>query len=136
MHTRWREPSERYITELFGEDSYAGDLKHRAELIAEGHQRLVLPLYCLAFVLIGLATLLSGEFNRRGHPRRVLLAILIIAILEAQSLALHDLANRDSLAIPGMYAGVILPILASLYVLLRTPRRRARRALDAPAKPV
>ena len=45
---------------------------YRQELIAEGHQRLVSPLYTIVFVLIGMAALLAGEFNRRGQTLRVL----------------------------------------------------------------
>ncbi len=135
VHTRWREPKERFLTELFAESSHPGDREYRTQLTAEGHQRLVMPLYSLAFILVGLAALLAGEFNRRGQTRRVLLAILIIAVLEAQALALHDVATRMSEAVPAMYAGLIVPILASLYVLLRTPRRAVRRGDGAAAVP-
>ncbi len=135
VHTRWREPKERFITELFIPGSHPGDIAYRSELVAEGHQRLVMPLYSLCFVLIGLAALLAGEFNRRGQTRRVLLAILLVAVLEAQALALHDLATRSAHAIPVMYAGVIVPILASLYALLRVPRRNVPRTAGPPAVP-
>jgi len=134
VHTRWREPKERFLSELFTEGNQRGDIVYRSQLVAEGHQRLVMPLYSLAFVLVGLAALLAGEFNRRGQTRRVLLAILIIALLEMQALALHDVAARYGQAIPAMYAGVAVPILVSLYVLLRAPRRTARRTA-APAAP-
>lgn len=125
--TRWREPKERYLGELFDVDDNEANRRQRNEFVAEGHQRLVAPLYSLAFVLVGLAALLSGEFNRRGQTRRVLLAVFCIALLEAQSLALHDLAIRLGQAIPAMYAGALAPILGALYVLLRRPRRRPAR---------
>ncbi len=133
--TRWREPKERFITELFIQGSHLGDKEYRKELVAEGHQRLVMPLYSLSFVLIGLAAILAGEFDRRGQTRRVLFAILLIAILEGQALALHDLATRTVNAIPAMYAGAILPILGSLYALVRVPRRPSQRAAPLPAAP-
>ena len=135
VHTRWREPKERFLPELFRESSNPNDIAYRSELISEGHQRIVMPLYTLAFVLIGLAALLAGEFNRRGQSRRVLLAILIIAVLEGLGLALHDLASRNTQAVPAMYAGAIVPILASLYILLRTPRRASHRREELPAVP-
>ena len=124
VHTRWREPKERFLGELFNPTDNPNDVAYNSELLAEGHQRIVMPLYSLAFVLIALAALLSGEFNRRGQTRRVLLAILIVAVLEAQSLALHDLAIKTSAALPVMYAGPIIPLLASIFVLLSGPRRR------------
>ncbi len=119
--TRWREPRERFLPDLLNPplNEHA-----RNELIAEGHQRLVGPLYCLAFAMVGLAVLLSGQFNRRGHMWRVLFAIFVVAALEALSLALHDLASRTPVAIPAMYAGAIVPVLASAFVLLWAPRRR------------
>lgn len=122
-HTRWREPRERFLPELLNPGPDTQDQRYRNELIAEGHQRLVAPLYTLAFVLVGLAALLSGEFNRRGQIRRVLLAILCVAVLEGASLALHDLTTRWLAAAPFMYATALLPSVASLIVLLRRPRR-------------
>jgi lipopolysaccharide export system permease protein len=133
--TRWRQPKERFLWEIFTQSDDPNDIAYRSEIVAEGHQRLVMPLYSLTFVMIGLAAILAGEFNRRGQTRRVLLAILLIAVLEAQSLALHDLATRTALAIPAMYAGAILPILVSFYVLIRAPRRVTRRAATLPAAP-
>ncbi len=121
---RWREPKERYLHELLNPTDSRDDVRHRAELIAEGHQRIVSPLYTLAFALIGLAALLSGEFNRRGQIKRVVIAIACVAALEAASLALHDLASRTPQAIPVMYASALIPLLASLLLLLRTPRRK------------
>ena len=131
--TRWREPKERFLMELFAVGPHPADKAYRNELVAEGHQRLVQPLYGLSFILVGLAALLAGEFNRRGQSHRVLFAILIVAVLEAQSLALHDLAIRSERTVPMMYAGAILPILGALYVLVRRPRRRGREAADATA---
>lgn len=121
---RWREPKERYLEELLfpGDDRY--DQRYYQELVAEGHQRLVSPLYSLVFVLIGMAALLAGEFNRRGQAKRVLAAIACVAALEGVSLALHDLATRSAAAVPAMYAAVFLAAGLSLYVLLRQPQRR------------
>lgn len=124
VHTRWRQPRERFLPELLFPSSERRDQKYRNELIAEGHQRLAAPLYSLSFILIALAALLSGEFNRRGRLRRVFVAVACVGFLEGLSLALHDVSTRSLQAIPAMYAAAILPCLASLYVLLRAPRRR------------
>ena len=123
VHTRWREPKERFLGDLLDPNMHPSDKQYRSELIAEGHQRLVSPLYALAFVVIGLAALLSGEFNRRGQTRRILLAISCVARREAQLLALHDVTTRTLAAAPAMYAGPTLPILIALFVLFRKPRR-------------
>jgi len=124
---RWREPKERFLGELFFPSDDSRDQRYRQELIAEAHQRLVSPLYTLVFVLIGMAALLSGEFNRRGQAKRVLAAIACVAALEGVSLALHDLATRSMAAVPLMYAAVIVTMGLSLYVLLHRPGRRVER---------
>jgi lipopolysaccharide export system permease protein len=121
---RWREPKERFLTDLLSPGTTGNDLRARGELIAEGHQRLVAPLYTLTFVLVGLAALLSGEFNRRGQIYRILAAVLCTAILEGLGLALHDLAGRSLRAIPLMYLAAVLPACAGVFLLLRRQRRR------------
>ncbi len=134
-HTRWREPKERFINELLFPGESPDDVRYRSKLIAEGHQRLIAPLYSLAFVLIGLASLLAGEFNRRGQIRRLLAAIFCVAVLEACALALQDLASSDLRALPAMYAAALLPIGASIAVLVRRPRGRQAGLLGAGAVP-
>ncbi len=122
--TRWREPKERYLVELLNPGSGPQDQQSRKELIAEGHRRLIAPLYTLTFVLIGTAVLLSGQFNRRGQVLRVLFAILCVGLLEGLALALQGLAGRWAGTVPLMYLVAVLPAAASLYVLLRPPHRR------------
>jgi lipopolysaccharide export system permease protein len=133
IHARWREPRERYLNELFNPTNDPDDVRNHDELIAEGHQRLAGPLQGLAFVLVALAALLSGEINRRGQVRRVLAAIICVAALEALSLVSRDLAIRSLQTIPVMYAASILPGLAAIVVLLRVPRRSRGGRTLAPA---
>ncbi len=136
LQSRWREPKERYLPDLLNPDDSVDDQRFYNELVAEGHQRLVSPLYTLSFVLVALAALLSGEFNRRGQVRRLVVAVICIAVLEGLALALQDMASRTASAIPIMYAGPALPIVAALIVLLRRPRRRETppSAYGAPAQ--
>ncbi|HEY5598930.1 MAG TPA: LPS export ABC transporter permease LptF [Kiloniellales bacterium] len=122
--TRWRDPKEYFVHELLDPTKSRGDDRNRTEMAAEGHQRLAAPLYTVAFILVGMAALLAGEFNRRGQTRRVLFAIFCVAVLEGLSLAMQDLASQSRWAIPGMYAVPLLPIIASVIVVLRRPRRR------------
>jgi len=127
---RWREPKERFLHELLSPGDGRQDRRHRLELLAEGHNRIVGPLYTLVFVVIGMAALLAGEFNRRGQALRVLTAIACVAALEGASLALHDLSSRNAAAVPAMYAAVLLSIGLGLYVLLRRPPRRSQEPMD------
>jgi len=120
---RWREPRERFISELFWHESTPLDIEHRTELIAEGHQRIVAPLFCITFTLVALAALLTGEFSRRGHLGRTLLAILVLILSQAANLGATYAAARTLAAVPAMYAVVAVPALTALWMLL-IPRRR------------
>lgn len=122
---RWLEPKERFLPSLLSPAETGIDLRNRNELIAEGHQRLVAPIYTIVFVLIGLAALLSGEFNRRGQMHRLLVAILCIGLLEGLALALQDLAGRTPQLLPLMYLVPLLPVGVSVYVLLKRSGRRS-----------
>lgn len=127
LKNRWREPKERFLGELlFPDANNSIDQKNYDKLVAEGHQRLVGPLYSIAFVLVALAALLSGEFNRRGQMRRIVSAVLCVTALQAAALALQDVAIRSSKALPLLYIFVLLVIAACLYLLLRRHNRRPR----------
>ncbi|MGH6948381.1 MAG: LPS export ABC transporter permease LptF [Kiloniellales bacterium] len=126
LPSRFREPRERYLTELFGQDPASMEFKQYKELVAEGHQRLTAPLYGLVFVLIALAALLAGEFNRRGQTKRILIAVGTVAVLEGLALALQDLSVRTLQAVPMMYVAVAAPAVVALWVLLAPPRRRTQ----------
>ena len=119
--SRRREATELYLHELFG---YTGNPGRTRKFRAEAHQRLTSPLLALAFVLIGLATLLSGEFNRRGQVKRTLLGVGLVVIIESASQGLYGLAGKVAAVIPLMYLNPIAVITIAFYVLIYDPRRR------------
>ncbi|MFZ0693697.1 MAG: LptF/LptG family permease, partial [Alphaproteobacteria bacterium] len=122
IDSRWLEPRERYLSELFHPSNDPDDVNNYYKLRAEGHQRLVSPLYALGFTCVALALLLSGEFNRRGQARPLLIGSLIVVILQAGGLGLNNLAATVPSLVPLMYASAVAPILFGLYVLM-WPRR-------------
>lgn len=129
---RWREPRERYLHELFNLDDNDADRHHALRLRIEGHQRLISPLYTLAFTMIGLAALLPGEFSRRGQVRRILLAVLFVVVVQILGLGLGNLAVKyGTVVVPMLYGNAALPIVVGLWFILRAPRRR--RSVAAPA---
>jgi lipopolysaccharide export system permease protein len=71
---RFHEAQERYLDELLFPPPNLDPLTLRGFRL-EAHQRLTVPLSVFSFVLIPLACLLPGEFNRRGQLKRVLLAV-------------------------------------------------------------
>ncbi|HVJ55772.1 MAG TPA: LPS export ABC transporter permease LptF [Aliidongia sp.] len=109
---------ERYLPDLFNPADAAGDPVLYDRLIVEGHNRLVSPLYCMTYVLIGLACLLTGELNRRGQGKRMLTAISIIVVLVTLSFWTTNLANRNAGAIPLMYLNALLPMPVSILLIL------------------
>jgi lipopolysaccharide export system permease protein len=125
---RWREPRERFLSELF-ELQTAGphaaiDKRFRSKLAAEGHQRLVTPWLALAFTLIALAALLTGDFNRRGQGRRLLAASIAMIVLQSASISLHSLADKSPAAVPLMYLTPAVTIALCLWLLARSQRGR------------
>lgn len=132
---RWREPRERFLGELLSPDvSPQTDPTMYNKFIAEAHQRIVTPLFCLSYALIALAALLTGEFNRRGQLDRILGAVLAVIASQALNLGATHLATRELGMVPLMYASVILPSIASVYLILAPRRRRRTVAEPVPAE--
>ena len=125
LEARWREPQERFIGELFFPDPKdQNDVYYASNLRAEGHQRLVAPLYALVYGLMAAAALLSGEFNRRGQARRILAAVAAVAIAQAAQLGLYNLAGKTPFSVPLMYLNALFAGTAAACVLVRPPPRR------------
>jgi lipopolysaccharide export system permease protein len=114
---RFRDAQERFLGELFVPPANL-DPMTRASFLLEAHQRLIIPLSVFSFVMIPLACLLPGEFNRRGQLRRVLLAIAIAVAFEALDLGTRNLAARNPPAIPLMYLIDLLPLALGFGILL------------------
>ncbi len=129
---RFREAQERYLGELFFPPAELDGALRRG-FIVEGHQRLVVPLSALSFAMIPLACLLTGEFNRRGQLRRVLLAVGLAFAYQSADLAIRSLALRDERAILLMYLIDVLPFIVAFGILLRGGLWLGRRRPAAPA---
>ena len=106
---RFREAQERFLGELFFPPADIDAATYRS-FIVEANQRLAVPLSVFSFVMIPLACLLPGEFNRRGQPQRVLLAVLFALLFQSTDLAVKNLAASNYGAIPLMYFIDLLPL--------------------------
>jgi lipopolysaccharide export system permease protein len=118
---RWLEPGERYLWELLDPGDTPNDIAYADKLRAEGHNRIVAPLYPLAFVVLALAVLLSGEFDKRGQLKRILTAVALITIVQVLAVAINNLAAKFPEAIILMYVNALVPIGFGLRSLLRDP---------------
>lgn len=130
--SRWREARERFLHELFNPGDDPDDQRNRKKFLAEGHQRIVSPLYGFAVTAIALAALLSGQMNRRGQWRRILLGIIAAVVFEAVGLALVNAAAKTSALIPLMYLNVAAALAGSIYILGRKQSRPRGRATPIP----
>ena len=119
---RWRGPRERFIDELLDPASEGAE-RLRGKFLSEAHNRIVSPLFGYALAAIGLAALLSGNIDRRGQWRRILVAIAAGVMLEAVALFLVNATAKNSSLIPFMYLNPVLMIAAAMVVLRhRLPR--------------
>lgn len=120
---RFRDARERPMRDLFtlseADGMQAVDVRR---FRVEGHQRLVAPAFNLTFVVIALATLLSGTFNRRGQGVRIVAAVAIMIAVEAMALGSGNLATKHPNSVVLLYVTAILPTVIGLYVLLRRER--------------
>ncbi len=122
---------ERFLPELFNPSDVTDDPVFYSRLIVEGHNRLVSPIYCLTYVLIALACLLTGELNRRGQGKRMLIAIGLMILLVAMSFWTTNLANRSLNFVPLMYLNALLPMPIAV-TLIMMGYQRFLRLLIAP----
>ncbi len=123
---RWREGRERYLHELFNPTEDENDQNNIGTFWAEAHQRLVAPLYSIALVCIALGAMLSGEFSRRGHWRRVLAAIMAAFLFEAIGLGLVSVVAKSSALTLFMYLNPLAAIGLGWYLMVRPTNRRPR----------
>ena len=130
---RWREPNERFIGELLDPGDSAGERHYRKKFIAEGHNRLLVPLYSLVFGLIALTGLLSGEFDKRGQARRILMTVGAALPIQAGAIGFFNLSAKVPAAILLMYLNALVPILVCTWMLTRSQRRRPRPFVDGAA---
>ncbi|NHK27417.1 LptF/LptG family permease [Parvularcula flava] len=119
----YREPTERYISELLYPDmSVPYDIQEEGVLKAEGHARLSSPFYNILFVLIAMLALIKGPFNRNGYSRRILYASGIAIFLRVIGFTLENAAASAPVMNIVQY---VLPIGGSiicLAILVGLPR--------------
>jgi lipopolysaccharide export system permease protein len=112
---RQRQPDELFMHELLTRKRGPYD----TGILIEAHLRIINPLTALAFCMIPLGCLLTGEFNRRGQTKRVLLAILLAFFFEVLDVGFKNLAGRTIAAVPLLYLNALAPIAVTLWLLWR-----------------
>jgi len=132
---RKRKPEEMFLWELFDPglqtDEFYGAIYDR--YLAEGHSRIVSPMFSLAFVLVALAILLSGDFSRRGQNLRIFSAALVVVVLYSIGIAAFNIASDRIGLAPLLYANIALPIIFG-YIAIG-PASRHKRARKGGIRP-
>lgn len=131
---RFRDARERNMAELFLTSANEIGQLDANRFRVEAHQRITGPFLNLTFAVIALACLLSGEFNRQGQLRQVLLAIALMVLVQTANLGIVTGAARQLALLPLLYVNVLAPIMIGLAVLvfpMRLGRRIPAKALPA-----
>ena len=126
--SRWREPDERTIIELFNPDlSVQRDVDNLHEFKVEIHRRIISPVLALSFAMLSCALLLLGPIDRRGQGWRITLAVFVVVALEGLYLASFNLARRHDWALLIMYGLVLIPLLTGTFLMSEYGERFRRR---------
>mgnify|MGYP006096955459 CR=1 FL=1 len=133
--TRYREPRERSMNELFNIQSLNPKMNNKeyGKFIVEGHKRLVSPLSSLAFALIGLSCLIASSFSRRTQSRQVVLAISIMVALQGSAIGLENLVAKQLELVPILYILGIAPIVLGFLFMLFWQSRSQKKTDLLPA---
>jgi lipopolysaccharide export system permease protein len=103
-------------------------------VMIELNMRIAGPLSALTMAALSVACLLTGEFNRRGQTKRILLAVGLAFMVEVVDVALKDLSVRAGITLPLLYANLLMPLLISLWMLWRESAPPRRRIMAQPAE--
>lgn len=115
------DPHEMTVPALFTYDETATEAENRRR-VAEGHQRLLWPGYALCLTLVALAMVLTGEFNRRGQPRRIVAAVAASTLILFAAVGMRGLMALHPQLIFLAYLNLLAPITVALRALLDRPR--------------
>ena len=115
---RWQEPDERTIDQLLNPDrTNERDMESLREFKVDLHRRIISPLLAPVFGLLALVGLLLGPVDRKGQSARITLVILSAVTIQGLYLTAFNLARNSDIGLILMYALVILPLFACIFVL-------------------
>lgn len=110
-----REINEYYIDELLKPNNILSE-QRKIKLMAEGHQRLIWPMYNFVLVFLTLSVFLQHPYNKKSSLRQILITALSAIIITYLHFILQNLASKDLNFIFACYANIIIAIILSLYL--------------------
>lgn len=108
---------ERYLGDLLNPPENLSSAM-RLEFIASAHQRLISPLFALAFGLLSVCTMILGSYNRQGRVFNILMACVFATILEILSIVFLHTLKYSNLMIQLSYGLVITTIGFCFFLLM------------------
>lgn len=117
---------ERFLPELLnpkGENMLESTKMH---MLSEAHQRILSPLYCLIFGMIGSAILLLSSHSRRGHTKQIAAITIMCCAYYVSNLFLLNTTKHLILSIWIAYGMASLALLGGLIAILLPAFRRAK----------
>ncbi len=115
-----RDASEQFLTELL-HPSPALSRSVRGAFLAEAHNRISAPLYCILFALIALGATAKGPMTRGSYALRLTAAGLIGACLRLLGYAAQGMAARNPAMIFLLYLFPLAGIVVSAIALSEIP---------------
>lgn len=125
-----RATNERYLSELLDPDPSLTPKVRRA-YIAEAHNRLSAPLYCIPFALIALAAVIRGRRARGAHVLRMTAACFAAVVLRIAGYGVQGLAVSNTSLCALFY---LLPLIGTAAAIWFLSGIHPRPAPQAPAQ--
>ena len=117
-----KEINEYYIKELLHPSKQLTE-QRRIKLIAEGHQRIIWPMYNLVLAALALAIFLYQPYNKQSNFKQILLTAVAVSVITYLHFALQNLASRDLNFVFVCYANIIFVMILSGYLFFSTNNR-------------
>jgi lipopolysaccharide export system permease protein len=126
--------SDRYLHELFFPDTrQAWERANVRKMLAEGHSRIAVPLYNLAFMAIAAAAVIGGAFSRLGYGARIAVAAGGALVTRTLGFAVQAAAGSAADLNWLQYAVPLGAMAVAWWVLFGAPRQSGRALGPAPA---
>lgn len=133
-NSRLPDPREQTAFELLNPSKEMLEMRaSRERLIAELHQRLASPLLALSFTLTGLATMLFGQFSRRGMGKRIVIGTAVIIAVEASFMSMNGIIAKHYWLAFALYFVPLVPIPVALAFINSEFLRNRSPVLEPPA---
>jgi lipopolysaccharide export system permease protein len=125
-----RASNEQFLSELFHPDPSLR-ARTRKAYVAEGHNRIAQPLYCIAFALIALIAVVRGRRGRGAYALRLILASLAAAGLRIAGYGVQGLASGNNAYCFLFY---VIPLLGAVGAIAGFAATQPRQKAHRPSK--